>query len=410
MSGPAPARDPLALPPVPPPAPATHPWRDRAVVALFVLALALPALALVATWSRTTTRFENRPTAAWPAPATAWTQPRAFTAAFERAFADRFGGRDALIRLHHGAKAVAFGTSPVANVMLGRDGWLFFLGEDGRSLDRHYRGTAAFTDAEVDALVAELARRRDVLAAQGIAYVVAVVPEKFTIYPEQLPAGIARMPATPLDRAAAALARDPALHFVDLRAPLAAAKARERVYFLTDSHWNYNGAVVGYEAIMGAVQRALRDAGRAGLASIVPAPRPPFVAGTDVYSGDLATMLGLPRRFQEPDLAPLGKVLAASAGRCAQRVDVPPDPVLYPPAQDPQVYECATPGLPRAVVYRDSMAIPLIPLLAQNFARSVFLSSRKLDPALIARERPDVVIEELVERSINAPAAFPVAN
>jgi alginate O-acetyltransferase complex protein AlgJ len=400
--------DPLALPPVPPLAPATHPWRDRTLAALFALAIALPGLALVATWSRTTTRFENRPTAAWPAWSTALTKPREFTATFERAFADRFGGRDALIRLHHGTKAVAFGVSPVPNVMLGREGWLYFLGEDGKSLDRHYRGVEPFTDAEVDALVRELRRRHDFLAAQGIGYVVAVVPDKFTIYPEHLPAGVTRMPATPLDRAAAVLARDPRLHFVDLRAPLAAAKAKERVYFLTDSHWNYSGAVVGYTAIMEAVQRALDAQDRVRLAAVAPAPRPSYVPGQDVYSGDLATMLGLPRRFREPDLAPLGKVLAETATRCAKRVDVPPDPTLYPPAQDPQIYECATPGLPRAVVLRDSMAIPLVPLIAQNFARTVFVSTRQLDPALIARERPDVVIEELVERSLNAPAAFPI--
>jgi len=162
------APDPLALPPVPPPALATHPWRDRIVTALFALAVALPGLALVATWSRTTTRFENRPTAPWPAWSTAATKPRDFTAAFERAFADRFGGRDALIRLHHGVKAVAFGVSPVPNVMLGREGWLYFLGEDGKSLDRHFRGSEPFTDLEVDALVTELGRRRDFLAARGI--------------------------------------------------------------------------------------------------------------------------------------------------------------------------------------------------------------------------------------------------
>jgi hypothetical protein len=401
-------RDPLALPPVPPPAPATHPWRDRALAALFVLAVALPGLSLVVTGSRPMTRFENRATAAWPAAATAWTRPREFTAAFDRAFADRFGGRDALIRLHHGAKALAFRVSPVHNVMLGQDGWLYFLGEDGKALDRHYRGAAPFTDAEVGALVGELRRRRDFLAAQGIAYVVAVVPDKFTVYPEHLPPGTTRMAATPLDRAAAALAQEPRMQFVDLRAPLAAAKARERLYYLTDSHWNYAGATVGYEAIMAAVQRALRDGGRASLPAIAPAPRPPYVPGKDVYRGDLARMLGQPRRYTEPDPAPLAKVLEQAADRCARRVAIPPEPALYPPAQEPQIFECTAPALPRAVVYRDSMAVPLIPLLAQNFARSVFLTSRKLDPALIAREQPDVVVEELVERTLDAPAAFPL--
>ena len=71
-------------------------------------------------------------------------------------------------------------------------------------------------------------------------------------------------------------------------------------------------------------------------------------------------------------------------------------------------YACDRADLPRAIMYRDSMAIPLIPLLAENFSRSVYVGSRQLDPAFVLRERPDVVIEEMVERSMLAPAASPM--
>ena len=67
--------------------------------------------------------------------------PATFAAAFGQAFADRFGMRSALILAQHWALVDIFGVSPVSNVMIGRDGWLFWLGEDGQSLDRHYRGT-----------------------------------------------------------------------------------------------------------------------------------------------------------------------------------------------------------------------------------------------------------------------------
>ena len=70
---------------------------------------------------------------------------RGWPARFDAAFADRFGGRNALIALHHWTKAVGFGVSPVANVMIGRDGWLYFLGEDGKAIDRDYRGVAALS-------------------------------------------------------------------------------------------------------------------------------------------------------------------------------------------------------------------------------------------------------------------------
>jgi hypothetical protein len=185
---------------------------------------------------------------------------------------------------------------------------------------------------------------------------------------------------------------------LDLRRALRDAKARDRVYYKTDSHWNYLGAIVGYEAIMREVQRALPP-GR--LPEVAGTRRPPHVPGVDFYSGDLIGMLGLPGRVREDDVAPLGQVLADSASRCAHRVDTPATP-------GSETFVCDRPALPRAVVYRDSMAIPLIPLLAENFSRVVFVSSRGFDPALIELEKPDIVIEELVERTLHAPGAAPM--
>jgi len=123
--------------------------------------------------------------------------------------------------------------------------------------------------------------------------------------------------------------------------------------------------------------------------------------GTVRINGALVTMLGLPSRIREDDVAPLGKVLAASADRCARRIDKGEFPGF-------EYFVCDRPDLPRAVILRDSMAIPLIPLLSENFSRVVYVSSRQLDRALIEREKPDIVIEELVERSLHAPGAFPM--
>jgi hypothetical protein len=333
--------------------------------------------------------------AAWPAPALS----REFPPAFDRAFSDRFGGRDLLVRVHHGSLLRLFGVSTLTTVMRGTDGWFYWLGEDGKSLDRHYRGTLFFWHSMVDGTVAELGRRRDWLAARGIAYVVVAVPEKFTIYPEHLPSWVAKAPApTPYDRVRAALEKDGRVTFVDLRAPLQAAKARERVYYQTDSHWNYNGAVIGYGELMRAVQKALPPG---ALAAIAPAPRPAYTPGADFYSGDLVRMLGLSSSIREDDVAPLGKVLADKSGRCARRIDNDENPGF-------EFFVCDRPGLPRAVVLRDSMAIPLIPLLSENFSRVVYVSTRSFDRALIEREKPDIVIEEMVERSLHAPGAFPM--
>src|SRR4029079_15512949 len=124
-----------------------------------------------------------------------------------------------------------------------------------------------------------------------------------------------------------------------------------------------------------------------------PVALPPYVPAVDIYRGDLARLTGDPEWFAEPDHAPLGKVLASPQTRCAKRTDAEQNNGF-------ECYACDRAALPRAVMYRDSMALPLVPLVAENFSRSVYVGSRRLDPAFVLRERPDVVIEEMVERSM----------
>jgi hypothetical protein len=382
------------LPAVPAPAPAAHPVRDALLVGAFFVTLA--AFAWFDPLHGRQVHTENRALAPWPT-----VELRAdWFARFDAAFSDRFAARNALIALEHAISVRGFHSSPVGNVVLGRDQWLYFAGEDGHALDRHFRGTMPFGDDMVMQLRDELERRRQYLAARGIAYVVSVAPDKATIYPEHLPTWVTHMRApTPLERTAELLKRDPALHFVDLREPLLEAKRSRQVYYRTDSHWNYLGAIVAYEAIMSEVQRVV---GVDRLPRIAPPDVPPYVEGVDRYRGDLARLLGTWTGYEEPDFAPFAKVLGDPSRRCARRIDHDDDPGF-------EIYVCDRAPALRAVVYRDSMAIPLIPLLSENFRRVVYVSSRRLDRSLIEREHPDVVIDEFVERNLHVTAAFPMS-
>ena len=379
---------------------------DRPRPAWFGLALSTLFLALIVTALFGAFRkpgeepptFENRQVAQAPQ----WPQTRAalsdYPARFERFFDDRFGLRAALVKLDHFAKAVVFGVSPVSKVLIGKSGWLYFKGEDSKALDRWYRGIDPLSDSQIVALREELLKRNAFLDSRGIAFLVVIVPEKYSVYPEFLPewATASKDGTTSLDRIAADLAKYPELHFIDLRAPLQVAKGRERVYYQTDSHWNYLGAMVGYTEVMDEAMRLVP-----GL-SMAPAVRPPYVAGVEYYGGDLAQMLGLPKELQEDDIAPLGKILATPQTRCAQlEITAETDLEIY-------VNRCADASRYTALVYRDSNAIPLIPMLAENFARSTFVSSAQINPALVDRLKPDIVIEEMVQRSLASPAALPM--
>jgi alginate O-acetyltransferase complex protein AlgJ len=373
-------------------------WFDAMLATLFIATIVSGLIGAFRTPRAATNPFENRVIEPLPPLPYSRAALRDYPPRFERFFNDRFGMRGALVNIDHWTKAIVFGVSPVSKVLLGKSGWLYFRGEDSKALDRWYLGNEAIADAMLVALRDELLHRHDFLASRGIPFVVIIVPEKYSVYPEYLPDWAAQItPRTPLDRLAADLARYPQLQFIDLRGPLLQAKAGERLYYQTDSHWNYLGATIGYQALMARVERLLP-----GLV-VAPVTRPPYVPGVDYYSGDLAQMLGLQRQFREADIAPLGKIHATPESRCAKR-----DRSADAGGVETFVYRC--PAAPRftALVYRDSMAVPLVPMLAENFSRTTFVSSEKLEPDFVERLKPDIVIEEMVERSLLGPAYFPM--
>ena len=149
----------LDLPAVPPEA--SDRFRLRDVMLLAGCAAVLLATLLVDPLHGVAAHFENRALADWPSgrPGADW------FARIDAAVSDRYRGRNALIALQHAIVVDGLRSSPVPNVLLGRDGWLFFRGEDGHALDVHVRGTRPFPDAQVDAVAVELERRRRFLAA-----------------------------------------------------------------------------------------------------------------------------------------------------------------------------------------------------------------------------------------------------
>jgi hypothetical protein len=56
------------------------------------------------------------------------------------------------------------------------------------------------------------------------------------------------------------------------------------------------------------------------------------------------------------------------------------------------------------VVFHDSFGEALIPFIAEGFQRTVFAPEDVLDCQLVEREKPDVVIHEMVERKLGLPA------
>jgi hypothetical protein len=358
-----------------------------AVVAVFLAVIGLPLVSKLLRFEPATPVREFRLTAERPPVPRDAAAVGAYPERFEAYFNDHFGLRPLLIRGMHLVKGRWLGVSTAANVLRGTDGWLYFT---QKPVGTDYDAVRPFTADELERWGRVLDRRRQWLARQGIAYVVFIPPDKQTVYPEHLPAAMwPRARPSRLDQLAEYLRRHTGVALLDIRHELLEARKRARIYHVTDSHWNDRGAFVGYQALCA----ALAEKG----VPVQPLPRSAFLELTEEEpGGDLAQMVAQEHVLREQVLR-LVPLSPRAARQCDTAVDAPGD---CPLTGAPVATERDDPALPRAVVFHDSFTWALGPMLAEHFRRAVFVWTDQFSPTLVRRERPDVVIQEMVERKL----------
>ncbi len=278
---------------------------------------------------------------------------------------DRFALRQEMITLWSALSVKLFGTSPVAAVTAGTDGWLYYTA----TLD-DYSGVA-LSERELYAIARNLALLQEYAQENGMTFVFAAAPNKNTLYSQYMPASI------PAAHEQASLPKLQAL-LDDLgvcNADLVAAFAEEPIrYFRTDSHWNSMGAALGADTL-------LRDLGREGAFY-----GGDFIEG-DPHTGDLYAML-------------------YPAGTAAETDLVPAEGFTFTCERDPKGGEAITihtfcPDREGSLYcWRDSFGVALYPYLAESFGEAVFTRAGDYDLTKAVAAGADTVILELVERNL----------
>lgn len=353
------------------------------LIALFVAAISLPLAGLLLPSTGAFGLSENRRPADFPTidlASAGWKWSIAsFPRRFERWWNDSFAFRFYLIRANSLVK-LAIGSSPSPKATIGRDGWLFYAAE--RSTE-YYRNATPFTERELARWRADLEERRSWLAQRGIRYLVVVAPNKETIYPDYMPDAIARVRReSRLDQLVAELRREPGIDLLDLRDALAQARRVQRVYHVTDTHWNDAGALTAKRAI---VER-LRD----WFPDIDVSDAPGRFEVRRERGGDLARLIALDDRFVED------RVVFVAAGEAPKPARV----LRASTSAELAVRECHACRGPVVMMNHDSFGEALAPLLQPHFPRLWLVAGAALDRPLIERERPHVVVQQFVERAL----------
>ncbi len=359
----------------------------RFKLAAFVFAglLLLPTLDQLLNLSKAYKSTENRQQSTLPP--LHFPHVRSFVKQFDQYYKENFGWRNALFYAYSRWKLNLLGESPLPEkVVVGNDGWFYLGNSYNRVVDQH-RGLLPLSADSARIIAQHLTATQQRLAKQGIRFYVLIAPDSHTIYPEHLPTQltVSTQPSR-LDVLTKAMEQT-RVPFVDIRDTLLAAKKEQVVYYQTDTHWNDYGTLIGSAALLNRIRQDIPT---------LPAPRLTDyrIQKQRGLGGDLTTMLTVQDEHRDQvyfDIKP-------APDRTARQVAEVPNPVSGFPSV--RFTRTTSDGLPQLLFIGDSFSHSMMQFVPGYFQSAFFMRGRHLDPAVVAAERPDVVVVEIVERNI----------
>jgi hypothetical protein len=279
-------------------------------------------------------------------------------------FEDHFAYRNLAIDINAHLRADLLRTSSTDQVIIGRQGWLFY----GGTLD-DYLASDPLSNRELSNIAHNLALMQGYTNAMGADFLVTIAPNKNSLYPNYMPFYYINGNNESMTLLAQRL-RDNSVHYVDLFELF--ANTSDELYLKTDTHWTCGGALLAANALLQAagmneavVSGAPSEAGVTGdiermLYPVTPKPEKTSLLSTGTWEFTGAFDNVEDDTFTTTSPAPTGTLL----------------------------------------MYRDSFANSLIPYLAPEFSQAEFSKLIPYNLTRVADLKPDVVIIERAERHV----------
>lgn len=356
----------------------------QALASLFFLCIAMPLISSVITPDVERSDAEKRSLQPWPQ----WSDRESIKGYFGQVtdYAnDHFGFREPLIRTHKNIMW-ALNESPSDAVVRGTDDWLFLKIKDPL-LSKH-----KFSNTSINNILKRRAdyikKMNDELISRGIVYHYVVAANKMSVYSEHLPAiyNLTNVDAT-LDLFKSLL--DPQLSSAITYTDQVVDQHKStnqgyHLYFKNDTHWNDLGAYKVFQDVRKSL--ALRHP------NIVLEPAYREFRPVKKYSGDLAQYIGL------------GDALSVKE----PTTDIPVCAMaqsITEPTWGVDLSMCNT-NRTKILMVGDSFLFNFYPYFSEA-AGQVYMVDQRISRArlltLIDETKPDLVIEEIVERNLAKP-------
>ena len=295
-----------------------------------------------------------------------------FTRQFDDYFTDNFAFRSDMITMHARLSGGVFGESVSDQVIIGKDGWLFFT-----PTLNDYKKADTLSDNEIYRICRILQIQKDCLAAAGVDFIFTVAPNKASIYGEYMPDRYAVIGSqSNVEKLYAAL-NSAGFDYLDLHALLRAGG--EALYHKLDTHWNNAGAMIAYNALLSRVRQTHPE-----FAYDTYEDRTPTLEYT--WRGDLGGMLYPTADMRDAQYEYDIEQEYTSARKIRSLEDL-------------TIQTTCESGQLDLLMLRDSFANALIPLVSNAFASVTYSRAVPYDYGFLT-EDTDVVVLEIVERNL----------
>ncbi len=312
-------------------------------------------------------------------PVLSWDTLEDYPGRLESYVNDHLPLRDALIRANSRINYYALNTSANRDVILGKDGWLFYNRVSAGDPIANYKGMDLFTEEELCAIGDKLEAFRASLLSEGKEFVLLIPPNKERIYSEYMP-----------DRYGKPAAQSRVQQLVDyLRAntnvrvcypeeELMGAKTAIRgrdLYYKADTHWNFLGAYVGTRELFKELNLTLPPADEV------------TCTDTDPTISDLADLLNM-----RDDLNTVPDFTIGGYNDHGLHQDVSEDTLFTYHTKDGDARSLFLIG--------DSFRVSMSAIAASGFSSTKVIHYETYVPGDAIRSDADVIVWEIVERNL----------
>ena len=275
-----------------------------------------------------------------------------------------------------------------AKVVNGKDGWMF-LGDSYSNVILESRGLLKFNNKQVNLIRDNVLSTTKYLKENDIIYYLALAPNKHTIYGDKLFTNN-YTGETKKTQVHDALSINN-LKFIDLGKGF--DEIKEQLFFKTNTHWNDLGAYYGYKNLMESIKQEFKNIKSVSLNEI-------DIESKISWKEDLTNMLDISvKEIQE-----YYTVKNPKSQKYKSRLTIPDNYKRKPETYEHR-YKSNSNDL-KVLIFRDSFSSAMEKYLTESFGETVFIWSSIIDKDLIEKEKPDIVIHEIIERNIDVLLNF----